>query len=173
MPIFVLRANYQKGERFPHESGGPVFQRFSLWYLDKPVRGPARFYGGKPGSGTNSQRQAKPGRRNSPAALRRIWMERYEGRGRVSPGRVVDWITAAAVVLPALCDGEWEKIADRISLLHPNITAIAVIQEKRQNVNGKENITCRVMLPVYVFLFSNEPILFCHIFPLPEEDPPG
>jgi transcription antitermination factor NusG len=62
--------------------------------------------------------------------------------------------------------GYEKKVADLISFLHPDITALAVIQEKHQSVKGKKEFTRRVMLPGYVFLYSSQPIPFRRILPL-------
>ena len=62
--------------------------------------------------------------------------------------------------------GYEKRIADLINMLHPDITALAVVQEKHQSVNGKKAMMSRVMLPGYVFLFSSQPIPFRRILPL-------
>ena len=62
--------------------------------------------------------------------------------------------------------GQEQKMAERIALLHPGITALAVLQEKHQSRNGARALARRVMLPGYVFLFSREPIPFRSILPM-------
>ncbi len=58
------------------------------------------------------------------------------------------------------------RVADRITLLHPDITALAVIQEKHRSEAGVKTAVRRVMLPGYVFLFSSGPIPFRSILPM-------
>lgn len=62
--------------------------------------------------------------------------------------------------------GHEQKIAGLITLLHPEITALAVMQEKHQSIKGVKAIARRVMLPGYVFLYSQRPIPFRSIIPL-------
>ncbi len=58
------------------------------------------------------------------------------------------------------------RIADRVTLLYPEIAALAVIQERHRSENGKKTLVRRVMLPGYVFLFSGLPIPFRSILPM-------
>ena len=58
------------------------------------------------------------------------------------------------------------RVAERISQIHPDIAALAVIQEKHRSVNGVKGIKRQVMLPGYVFLFTAQPIPYRRILPM-------
>ncbi len=56
-----------------------------------------------------------------------------------------------------------EKIAAEINKRYNDILALALFQEKHQSKNGVRSIVKKVMIPGYVFIFSNEDIPFNQI----------
>jgi len=142
------------------------FRRFSSFVANRPGYGPARFCGGKPGSGTN-----RLIRQGAAGGAYRLCGEAYEGGllqgdGMTGEERKEQARDPIQVFCVHCATGYETKVAERISQMHPEIAALAVIQEKHRSVKGVKSIKHQVMLPGYVFLFSSQPIPFRHILPL-------